>query len=98
MKSEMSQYSSSNEQIISIKRRLHSHNKLSDSQSEAIEIAEFTEHEGNRRETEKEFSFFRKELVPSPLKADADFMMSANDNASHIRNTSESALSNNAPF
>jgi hypothetical protein len=51
-----------------------------------------------KRETDKEFSFFRNELVPSPLKADADFMMSANDNASHIRNTSESALSNNAPL
>ena len=46
-----------------------------------------------RRDNEKEFSFFRKEIVPSPLKADADFMMSADGNSQHVRNTSESGLS-----
>lgn len=45
------------------------------------------------RDNEKEFSFFRKEIVPSPLKADADFMMSADGNSQHVRNTSESGLS-----
>lgn len=58
---------------------------------------QLAEEKGSRKENDKEFSFFRN-LVPSPLKADADFMMSAMmsaDGQSQIKNTSESGFSNN---
>lgn len=35
--------------------------------------------------------------MPSPLKPDAEFMMSADDN-SNVRHTSESGFSNNLPY
>ena len=87
--SELSQYSAPQvEDRIRPKSQLTDHNQQMD-------VAQLVEEDMPDR-AEKEFSFFRNELVPSPLKADADFMHS-NDGNSHIRNTSESAISNNLP-